>query len=352
MKVLWHYIKWLLLPLGIGHLLVVWLRNKFYDKNIITKQQLPRPVISVGNVQMGGTGKTPLVLALIELLQANGKTVAVLTRGYKRKSQEDIIATSEQLEFSQKQIGDEPAIILSNLQNGVLGVGANRYDVGKKILAAHPVDIFILDDGFQYRKLHRELDICLIDVSRWPGHPFLFPLSYLRDYKTSLHRADLIILSKYEQSGKKAEALKLHLEKKYRVPVLRGRFSFHSLTQFGTQELFDLTELTSQKVAAFCGIANPQNFFDQLEALGLEIVYRKRFTDHYDFQTKDLRTIANNARRAGADWIIITEKDAIKLKEMPAQEASLLENVLVLKIKFELEAETDLKKLLLARKFI
>ncbi len=84
----------------------------------------------------------------------------------------------------------------------------------------------------------------------------------------------------------------------------------------------------------------------------MEIVYRKRFTDHYDFQTKDLRTIANNARRAGADWIIITEKDAIKLKEMPAQEASLLENVLVLKIKFELEAETDLKKLLLARKFI
>ena len=300
---------------------------------------------------MGGTGKTPTVLALIKLLENSGKKVGVLTRGYKSGAQELVLPAGTE-EIDVKQIGDEPAVILLHLQNGVLGVGAKRYQVGKKILKENPVDLFLLDDGFQHRKLHRELDICLIDVSRWSSHPLLFPFSYLRDHKASLHRADLIILTKFERRREAAKELKTALERKYSVPVFSGEFQFRSLVYLNTEAEVELSRATSQKVAAFCGIANPDSFFDMLTDLGFELVYRKRFPDHHNFKDGQIKKIKRDIKKSDADLVVVTEKDAVKLYNALPAEDRFREKILVMRISFQLQGDASLKRMLLAKKFI
>jgi tetraacyldisaccharide 4'-kinase len=340
------YLKWLFLPLGLVHLAIVWFRNVLYDHKILKAQKLPRPVISIGNIQMGGSGKTPFTVMLLKLLQQHSLKVAVLTRGYKRKSQDNRILTFERFQTFQRlsDIGDEPALILQNLKDGILGVGANRHRVGQEVLQQYPADIFLLDDGFQHRRLHRDLNICLIDVSRWAKHPFLFPFSYLRDIKSSLRRADIIILTKFEQISPTVEVLKSRLEKEYPVPVLKGRYVFESLMRLSNEEKIEPGKILSTKVAAFCGIANPGNFFDLLKHSKFEVVFKKTFPDHYNYQFKDIEKIARSAAMAGAKWLIVTEKDAVKLKSLLSSQVDLGRNFLVLSISFYLEEEIKLSR--------
>jgi tetraacyldisaccharide 4'-kinase len=302
-KDIFKYLKWLLLPVGLIHLVFVWLRNVLYDKKIFKAQKLPRPVISIGNIQMGGSGKTPFTVMLVELLQQYSLKVAVLSRGYKRRSRETRIVKQEKQEAETAHfeiLGDEPLLILQHIEGGILGVGADRYAVGKEILRFHSADIFLLDDGFQHRRLHRDLNICLIDVTRWAAHPFLFPFSYLRDSKSSLRRADIIILTKFEQIPSTAETL---------------------LTRLSNEEKIEPEKIQAQKVAALCGIANPGNFFDLL---------------------KDLEKVVQSAAGAGAKWLIVTEKDAVKLKSILSTRDDSGLNVLVFSVSFHLEEKIKL----------
>ena len=159
------YLLWLFLPFGIIHLLIVIVRNKLYDWHIPKTVRLPKPVISIGNIQMGGTGKTPLAITLLTNLQNMGVSVGVLTRGYKRKSTSNMVIRRIEGEDSgglSESTGDEPAVILKRMISGVLGIGRDRWQVGEKILEGTSVDLFLLDDGLQHRRLHRDLDICLI----------------------------------------------------------------------------------------------------------------------------------------------------------------------------------------------
>jgi tetraacyldisaccharide 4'-kinase len=214
--------------------------------------------------------------------------------------------------------------------------------VGKEILRFHSADIFLLDDGFQHRRLHRDLNICLIDVTRWAAHPFLFPFSYLRDSKSSLRRADIIILTKFEQIPSTAETLKTRLEKEYRLPVLKGTYAFKSLTRLSNEEKIEPEKIQAQKVAALCGIANPGNFFDLLRSCEFEVAYQKSFPDHYDYQLKDLEKVVQSAAGAGAKWLIVTEKDAVKLKSILSTRDDSGLNVLVFSVSFHLEEKIKL----------
>jgi tetraacyldisaccharide 4'-kinase len=281
---------------------------------------------------------------LLELLRHQNSRIAVLTRGYKRQSKEPQILTSKEFLVSQRvaAIGDEPALILQNLKNGVLGVGSERYMVGREIMTQHPVEIFLLDDGFQHRQLYRDLDICLIDVSRWHSHPFLFPFSYLRDSKSSLRRADIIVLTKFDQTPQKAETLKAQFEKKYQVPVLKGEYILKSLKHLNDSETLELEKIRAQKVAAFCGIANPANFFDLLKKHEFKVIYKKAFPDHCDYRLQDIEEFSQRARGAGANWIIVTEKDAVKLKSILSSRTDLGRNLLVLSVSFRFDAESKL----------
>lgn len=347
-KPIHHYLKWLLLPLGILHLGIVWLRNRLYNAGIFKARRLPRQVISVGNIQMGGSGKTPLALELLDWLQEEGLKVGVLSRGYKRGSRENrILLPGGEAAPGAEQIGDEPALIFQKLRaGGALGVGADRYEVGLELLRRQEVDLFLLDDGFQHRRLHRDLDICLIDVSRWAEHPFLFPFSYLRDAKASLRRAGAILLAKFENCPEKAETLKSRLEKAYPVPVLKTELIFHALARLADGERLDPGEIKSQPIAAVCGIANPEHFWGMLEREGFRIAYRKAFPDHHDYTFQEVRDLEKAAAQAGARGVLVTEKDAVKLRAQLPKMPELNEKVWVFGIRVRVAEAERLRELL------
>lgn len=348
MTLILHHVKWLLLPPGILHLGIVRLRNRLYDTGIFKARHLPRPVISIGNIQMGGSGKTPLLLELLEWLQEEGLRVGVLSRGYKRGFRENrILLPGGETAATVQQIGDEPALIFKKLRaGGALGVGADRYEVGQELLRRQEVEVFLLDDGFQHRRLHRDLDICLIDVSRWAEHPFLFPFSYLRDAKSSLRRANAILLTKFEKCPEKAETLKASLEKAYPAPVLKTELIFHALTRLADGEPLDPAEIKSQPLAALCGIANPEQFFEMLEAEGFRIVYRKAFPDHHDYTLQEMRNFEKAAVQAGARRVLVTEKDAVKLREHLPEAPELREKVGVFGVRLRMVEAERLRELL------
>lgn len=333
----------MLLPFGIIHLWIVILRNKLYDWQIFKTYRLPKPVISIGNIQLGGTGKTPLTITMLKKLQSEGRQVGVLSRGYKRKSEEIIILKPED---SQNQnlyeiAGDEPAIIIKELANGVLGIRGDRYRVGKKLLEKHPVDKFLLDDGLQHRKLHRDLDICLIDVGRWQRHPFLFPFSYLRDSKTSLKRCQVVVLTKIGRDRDKAERLKKEILAKYNIPVFEGDLEPQSLINIRDEVEISLLKMKGQKVAGFCGIARPNHFFNMLKQNGLDLVLAKKFPDHHNYAKDDIYLLVMIMKEKGAKTLITTEKDAVKLKHIIQENIFEKIKIYFLKVDFVVKKEKE-----------
>ena len=338
MQAIISIIKWLFSPLGFVHILIVWLRNKSYDWRQRQQHVLPRPVISVGNIQMGGTGKTVLVIELLEKLQARGLRVGVLTRGYKRRTKENrILLPGDAAKY--RDIGDEPAMLLPYLKNGAIGVGKNRYKTGMKILEKYPVDLFLLDDGLQRRALFRDVDICLIDVSRWSNHPFLFPFSKLRDNKSSLKRVGAIILTKFDRCPEQAEKLAQKFSARYEIPVFKAAFEPRRFVRLSDGQKVEYREILFTKIAAICGIANPQNFWDLLARLKIKPVFQQRFSDHYHYKTKEIESVLKRMQHLGARRLIVTEKDAIKIRECLAGKPELQQMILVLSVRFAFEDE-------------
>jgi len=343
-------LRWVLLPLGLIHWGVIRLRNFLYDQNLFTSRSLSRPVISVGNIQMGGTGKTPLVIELIKALQQVGLQVGVLTRGYKRGAKDirivNLAHTGEQEDLP-GAIGDEATLLLQHLSDGVLGVGGSRYEVGNKLLKTHPIDVFLLDDGFQHRQLRRDMDICLIDVSRWRRHPFLFPFSYLRDCRSSLRRADVIILTRFEQSARQLQAVEHFLATHFTGPAWKAQLMVTHLTRLDDAREIPPHRVKGRAVAAICGIGNPWHFYRMVKALGANLVWRQSFGDHHRFTAEEIRAAVQNARAAGAEWLLLTEKDAVKLEMLKKELGELVEKIRVVKIEFRLtEMPVLLEKIL------
>lgn len=339
-----RYFLRLLLPFGIVHLGLIILRNKLYDWGIFREKRLPKPVISVGNIQMGGTRKTPMAIALLTNLQNKGVKVGVLSRGYKRNSGEEMIIVkpgSENRQESWESIGDEPALILENITNGVMGIGADRWRVGKKMLEENALDLFLMDDGLQHRKLHRDLDICLIDVTRWRPHPFLYPLSYLRDCKSSLKRCHAVVLTKSGNDPAKAEKLADEIRDKYQIPVFEGELEPQAFIRIRDGMEIGVAELTGKKVAAFCGIANPDNFFAMLNQIGMELVSQKKYRDHHNYTRDDLNYLVGIIKEVGVEAVITTEKDAVKLKELVGSDPFNGVEFYFLRVKFDIREERE-----------
>jgi len=343
------YLLWLLLPFGIIHLWVVILRNELYDWRILKTARLPKPVISIGNIQMGGTGKTPMTINLLANLQSKGVSVGVLTRGYKRKSAKNMIihkGDGEDKKGLWESIGDEPAIILEKITNGALGIGADRWRVGKKILEQNPIDLFLLDDGLQHRGLHRDLDICLIDVTRWEPHPFLFPFSYLRDGKSSLKRCHAVVFTKIGDKPDKAQKLRDRIMRRYRIPVYEGDLEAQSLVRIRDGGEINLTEMRGQKAAAFCGIANPLHFFTMLKQERIDLVLEKKYPDHHNYIFDDLHYLEGIIKQKGANTAITTEKDAAKLRELLRGDAFNGVEFYFLRVEFAVKEEKEFFELI------
>ncbi len=296
----------LLTLLSFPYELLLRLRARAYTAGVLTSHSLGRPVISVGNLAVGGTGKTPAVAMLAKYFIARGKRVAVLSRGYGGSFRgEAVVSDGETLFLTAAEAGDEPYLLASTIPGLMAVVGANRFRAGILAMERLAPDIFILDDGFQHMRLQRTLDILLLDSGRPFGNGRTLPAGLLREPRSAAERADVIIFTRCT-----AEAELVSLPGK---PSCRAFHHLVGMTPLKGGEVRPFDTLKGLRGVAFAGIADPAPFFRDLEEEGLLLAAALPFPDHCSYGEKEVREIMRAVQQYGADYLITTEKDGVKL---------------------------------------
>lgn len=312
----------LLMPLCSLYSTVVFIRNYFFDVGIYNEKRLPCTVISVGNIVAGGTGKTPTVAAIAKLLKKTETNVAVLLRGYKRKGNNKVTIVSDGKNrlCSRKESGDEADMLAHQLSDIPIIVGKHRYLTGEVAIDLYKSDVIILDDGFQHRQLARDLDILTIDATQPHGTGSLLPIGTLREPKSSIKRADIIILTHTDASGTNIEQLKIELNQLApKTQILESNHkptSLYRLNQADKNALIPLNDLSGKRLLAVCGIGNPNAFIRSLEKQNPEEIELLAFPDHHVYTASDIRQIKLQMVQCEAEWIITTQKDEQKLTDL------------------------------------
>jgi tetraacyldisaccharide 4'-kinase len=298
-------LRMLLWPVSLLYGAVVRARAWLYTQGWLRQRRLKGTVISVGNLTVGGTGKTPMVIWLAEKLLADKKRVAILSRGYRGSN-----GTSDEIE-----------LMKIRLQGRVsFGVGKDRFAEGRKLESQQSIDVFLLDDGFQHLELARDLDILLMDASRPLAGESLLPAGRLREPVAAMSRANLIIFTRAETASGTLEAIaKLH-----QYPVFAASTRLLGFRRFGGESaLLDSNEISVGTFFAFCGLGNPDAFFRDLRNWGLTISGQAVFPDHHRYTQRDILEVRQAGKRGGASAFVTTEKDAQNLDGLKFEEAPL-----------------------------
>jgi tetraacyldisaccharide 4'-kinase len=282
------------------------LKARAYQTGLRKVRRLQGIVVSVGNLTVGGTGKTPLVLWIAKKWLDKGKKVGILTRGYRGEP----IAASTEGTSNVSSTSDEVRLLRERLGEGVsFGIGADRFKKGWQ-LAAQGVDHFVLDDGFQHQRLGRDVDIVLIDGLNPFGGGHLLPAGRLREPLSGLGRADLIVINRTTASP----AIETVIRRYSKAPVFYARPNIESVRTVENGRLSgDTLDLAGRKVFAFCGIGNPDGFLATLREASAQLVGGKFFPDHYRYTERDAARIQHEAAPAGASVLVCTEKDFYNL---------------------------------------
>jgi tetraacyldisaccharide 4'-kinase len=284
----------------------VWARNLLYHRRILQSRRLSRPVISIGNISVGGTGKTPFVILLGELLQQRGINLDVLSRGYGRKTRGVVVVDPN---GSTQEFGDEPILIAKRLGCPVV-VGESRYAAGLTAETKFNSQLHILDDGFQHRSLARDFDIVLLTPEDIQDK--LLPAGRLREPLSSLGRSHAVVMERRASRPSRTDA---------RASTGTDETEMPNLPAENVWRVRRGIELSSAPVrpVAFCGIAKPQKFVEQLKIVGVEIAAEKFYRDHHAYNSGDVRDLLVLRDQAQAGGFITTEKDAINLGSQAAQ---------------------------------
>jgi len=295
------------------------MRNRLYALGVFGVQTLPCPVISVGNIAVGGTGKTPAVIAIAEHLQRADLRVAVLLRGYKRKAREGITVVSDgrQVYASPQESGDEAYMMARCLSGVPIIVGRERYLAGQIALERFNVDVLLLDDAFQHRQLGRNVDILTVPVTHPFGNPAkLLPAGTLREPSSALRRSDIILLTHANahdiSMSAKAAVKRLAPDALILKSVHQPRY-LYSLHSEDGGERQDVEVLKGKRLLAVCGIGNPEAFLETLMRCFPASVELMAFPDHHVYTGADGQRIDAAFQAAKADLVVTTQKDAQKL---------------------------------------
>jgi tetraacyldisaccharide 4'-kinase len=290
------------------------IRVGLYHLKIFKTQRLDCHVISIGNLTMGGTGKTPTVMMVADTLRRQGFKPAILSRGYGGKSGEfvNVVNDGQQTLLSPEMAGDEPVMMARRLKNVPVLTGRVRYETGKYAIEHLGANVLILDDGYQHLPLHRDLNILLCDATRPFGNGAVFPAGELREPLSAMDRADVICLTRC--SGNESTD-RVDGYNRRGVPVIKTGLRVQSVIELKSGKETGIETVQHQPAAAFCGIAYPQDFFRTLEQVPVQIVNQNDFPDHHDYSDDELRGIEDQGKQAGAKMIVTTEKDAVKLKD-------------------------------------
>jgi tetraacyldisaccharide 4'-kinase len=316
-----RWLKWPLQALALPYGLVVRARAALYEKEWLSRRRLSCRVISVGNLTVGGTGKTPVVIWLVESLLARGLRVGVLSRGYKRESRNEFLLVSDGTAVlaGPAEAGDEPYLIARHCVKAVVAVGANRYRLGRWVQERFPqeIDCFVLDDGFQHLALHRDVDLLLVDASDIEGLKALLPAGRLREPLSAAARATALLLTRADQTGDLGALLAL-------LETATGRHDEPILVRFRSEAFVDLWSSVThelgwakgRKALIFSGIGNSSSFRRTVAEAGVAVLDEVAFRDHHAYQAGDLAMVRERAKRCGAESILTTEKDAGKVARL------------------------------------
>jgi tetraacyldisaccharide 4'-kinase len=286
--------------------LAILLRNRLFDLGLLRQEKLPCKVISVGNITVGGTGKTPMVIYLANLLKNKGFRPAVLSRGYKGKAKApiNIVSDGKRLFMKPEDCGDEPVLIAKSLNGVPVLTGPKRVLTGRVAMEQYGADVLILDDAFQHRQLARDADIVLLDTGKPLGNGFILPAGPLREPSSSLKRADFIV-----RTGADTVIAAVSSSK----PEFRARHQAAAIVNGATGRDYPLENMRGCRVCAFAGIGSPESFRKTLTEVGAVVVAFLPFPDHHSYSREDIREIQKRAVEEKADMIVTTEKDGVKL---------------------------------------
>jgi 3-deoxy-D-manno-octulosonic-acid transferase len=314
-------------------------------RHLPQQRALDVPVISIGNITMGGTGKTPCVLRLAELLRAAGRRPGILTRGYGRGSPESHLALAPGALMRAEHTGDEPQLFV---RSGLapVGIGADRYQAGNAVLREFAPDLMLLDDGMQHRKLARDLDVVLIDALKPFGGGRLFPAGRLREPIEGLARAGAVLITRSAFSDL-TPAIENTLRRYNRqAPVFHASVEPDVWVEPASGREYPLGERPFERAGVFCGLGNPLAFRRTLESLGVTPVDMVEFPDHHRYRPQELQRVAHQMAGLGAGALVTTEKDFVNLCEDWAPLIAPL-RLYWLKVSMGIEREHELLELVL-----
>lgn len=313
-------------PLGVAYGAAGRARRALYRAGVLTVERVEAPVVSVGNITAGGTGKTPLVEWLARAAAREGRRVCILTRGYGRvdAGKRVVVSDGERILAEAREAGDEPRLLAENLLEHKVAVvsDANRVEAARWASEHLRSDSFILDDGFQHLRLARDLNILTLDASDPWGGGRLLPRGRLREPLAELKRADLIVITRAELAVDLEDVRACAASLSGGRPVLIARTATLRIKLLAAPQSEAIApepheiESIPQPLAAFCALGNPQAFFARARSEGFEITYTRAFADHHAYTQSDVDACVIEAARHGARALLTTAKDAVKLRAL------------------------------------
>jgi tetraacyldisaccharide 4'-kinase len=322
----------LLWPLSLPYGAIAHLRARLYRQGLFKQRRLKGKVISVGNLTVGGTGKTPMVMWIADRLLNEGKSVGILTRGYGGERGATASNASDDDGAGTEITSDEVRMLRDRLGVSVtLGVGADRFAQGQR-LATLGVKWIVLDDGFQHLRLARDVDIVLIDATDPFGGGHSLPAGRLREPRAALRRADIIVITRSNHSPAVEAAIRRDSE----ASIFYARTEFDSMRGVWSERLNE-DAARQRKLFAFCGIGNPSQFIADLRDWGFQVAGHRFFPDHHHYTQRDAEELEQAAHAAGASSVICTEKDLSKLSKIHWRTSDLF----VCRISLHIEREDD-----------
>jgi tetraacyldisaccharide 4'-kinase len=290
-------------------------REWLYARGALRSRSLGCPVVSIGNLTVGGTGKTPAAELAVRTLVELGHRPAVVSRGYGRRSKGiQIVADAASIRLDAEEAGDEPFLLARRLPGVPVVVGANRYDAGRAAVERFGVTAVVLDDGFQHRTLAKSLEIVMARADRPWGNGCLLPAGPLREPLTALARADLIVAVGAGDAAEVARAASAHAPA---VPVLRAAHAPAECWEWASMRPRGVEALRGARLLAFAGIAAPESFRRTLEETGARLAGLVSFRDHHWYTREDLARLDARAAEAGVEALVTTEKDWARLRVLP-----------------------------------
>jgi tetraacyldisaccharide 4'-kinase len=314
-----------------------------YRNGYFKIKRLPCPVISIGNLCLGGTGKSPHVIAISKWLQEQGLSPAVVSRGYGGRAGQGpmVVSDGNEIKVSTRDAGDEPVMMAQALPGVPVVVGSDRYADGKLAVERLGAQVIVLDDAFQHLAIFRDIDLLLLPSGRFFGTQWVFPGGDLREPVSSISRATAILLTRAELLSRADQEMARHEIQKMvpERPVFLSKMqAVRFISMEGESETPD--RLSERPVFAFCALGSPEAFFATIENLGSYIMGRATFPDHYAYRAEDLQGLMRQAREQGATALITTDKDRVKIEPIWHELINIIEELLPIWV-LEIEARPE-----------